>query len=501
MHVPLPGGCDVGKKGHERDHLWRDPRTGIYIWKRTIPGTKHRRKQSTGAKDRVTALAKAKEFEEEFRDLKAGLAPQHGWKQALRPLAEKWLAFQEGDVGERSLHTKRFRILRVLDKLRLETAADLTHVGRLAEALKALERDGTPKITLRRCYQEPLKQFSAWLAADRKYLDHDPLATWKPLRVNRDGRKRRHWFHPDLMARALLALDRLDEIHRREHAQRLFFVTLLVTAPRVGALISRDVSHLDRSYPRIDFGPHVGKKRKGVGALDPVTAKEIASYVGERREGTLFLSPEGQRPTGERLLDVWREAYSLGVVDLVYPADEPKTLTLAFLASRALLSRRVRVSRGGNPNLILPETREILSDMERRVARVVAKIEGEWTRRMEGVDVYSSRKTHETWARAQGVHPLVVDKQLGHTSSDLDGASELRRVLSGSETGRKHYLDLDADLFDPRLSAVAVRGLLDEALARVSAKSMLARMSQVAPGSDEGTYPKTYPMTPATPSS
>jgi hypothetical protein len=80
------------------------------------------------------------------------------------------------------------------------------------------------------------------------------------------------------------------------------------------------------------------------------------------------------------------------------------------------------------------------------------------------------RKTHQTWAEAQGIPAVLIDKQLGHSvgSKGLDVFKAVRALSGGSRTGRKHYLDLGSKLLDPTPSAAAVRGLVNEALAALT---------------------------------
>ena len=84
--------------------------------------------------------------------------------------------------------------------------------------------------------------------------------------------------------------------------------------------------------------------------------------------------------------------------------------------------------------------------------------------RTEGLDVHSFRTTHRTWAEIQGVHPVIIDKQLGHTTPGGGAALDAARSILASKTGRKHYLDVSLALFEARRSAEAVRELFDRAL-------------------------------------
>src|SRR5262249_11189408 len=151
--------------------------------------------------------------------------------------------------------------------------ADLDDVARVNDKLLALEKDGVQRTTLRRCYQDPLRQFAAWLSENGRHLDRNPLATWAPLKLKeRKASSRRRAFLPDEVARALLASDHLDARYRRKSSQKIVFVSLLVTGARTGALLSREVAHFLQHVPRIDLGADVGKKRRGAAALDATSA-------------------------------------------------------------------------------------------------------------------------------------------------------------------------------------------------------------------------------------
>jgi integrase len=452
-------------------NLFLDVRTGIYVWRRVDEATGRRFKRSTGSTNLSIALKTARGFEEEYQLKKAGMAAPADWSCSLRPLAEEWIASQRGEVGDRFLPQKEMRILRALEDLDLRTAADLDNVARVHDRLMRLEREGKTRSTLRRCYQETLKQFAAWLAENKRYLDRNPLATWKPIKIAKPGekpRKKRRALLPDEVARAFLACERLDEAYNRTESPRRTFLLLLVTGSRPGALLSRDVEHLDAKARRIDLGPSVGKKRRGVGALDEKTATELTNWIGKRTTDTLLLSPDGTRPTIERLRDHWREAFSLALLDALWPKDEPHDLGLALLVNRSFLSNRVRAFSGGPPPK-RAKTVEKRSKLERKIEELMDATRLEWSKRMAGVDVYALRKTHRTWAELRGVPAVLIDKQLGHAGASTEGAGEFLRLLQGSETGRKHYLDMDLELFDASRSAHEVRTFLEEAISTVEA--------------------------------
>ncbi len=442
-------------------HLFRKPPTGVYWWRRADPVTGKPWKRTTGTKVLETALRVAAEFEEEYERKKAGLTVLDNWALDLVPLAEEWLGGQRHELGPRYFPQKQRWINRALAALRLEKARDLDNVARIHDRLLALP-DAT-RTTMRRAYQDVLKQFSAWLAANKRYLDRDPLLNWTPLK-KAAPRKRRRALLPDEMARTLLALDRLDE-HYGRASQRCLVVTLLVTGARVGALLSRDAGHVDARGSRIDVGPGVGKKRRGVAALDAKTLAELQAYLGDRTTGPLFLAARGGRPLPGKLLQQFKEAFSLGLVDELWPTGEERRLDLAMLVNLALL-RGSLPALAGNPNFVKPETREQRGQLEARVYALAATLRPEWERRAAGVDLHGLRKTHRSWAHARGVPPVLIDKQIGH--ADPGDMGEVARALAGSETGRKHYLDLASELFDATRSAQAVREMLDEAVARIA---------------------------------
>jgi hypothetical protein len=474
---------NAGSRALAGTNLYRDPRTGCYLWRRVDKISGRRVKRSTGTTHLAKALREVERFEEELNRREAGLPDLASWKQELLPLVETYLASLDGDLTATYAPRKRIRILRALTDLGLKTAADLDQVARVHDRLMALEKTGVRRYTLRRCYQSELRQFSAWLADHKRHLDHDPLASWRPIKLTRTraGPKRRA-FLPDEVARALLATDRLGEIHGREHAQRPLFLAALVTGARPGALASREVGDLEPRGSRIVLGADVGKKRRGAGALDPATLAELLEAKGERHEGALFLSPGGEPLDRFRVLDRWREAFGLGLVDALWPEREPRELELAYLVNLALATGRTRVSKGGNPKLLKPETRDKRNELERRVTAIAAEVSPEWCRRMEAVDYYGLRKTHRTWATAKGVPGVAIDLQLGHESPTAGEATAFARLLAGSETGRGSYVDMESALFDASLSAEAVRELLDEALARLTTSTS----ALVVVGEDRG---------------
>jgi hypothetical protein len=437
----------------ELNGLYRHP-TGIWYWRRVDPKTGRRVHRSTGTRRKDLALRKAATFDDEWEKAAAGL-PSFDWARvALDPLVPDWIA-DMGHVTESTRKIRRSLLLRAFGDLRLRVIADLSDVGALDRRLRAL---GKPHATLQRGYQAPLKLFARWLAENHRYTERNLLATWKKLETRTTEEARRALL-PEEVARAFLAADRLDAFHGRRHPTRPVLLALLVTAPRATALCTRDVE--DLLADRLDYGDGRGNKRNGWGALDAVTAADLRAYVGSRKKGPLFLSPTGGRFDRLRLLDIWREAFGLGVLDELLP---DATLEDRILANRALLHGRVQVSKGGSR--LKSTTLARLSERERAVAGLIERVRAEWTQRLTGVDVHAFRKTHQTWAEAQGVPTVLIDKQLGHA---VAGGSQLDvfravRALGASRVGRKHYLDLGSKLLDPMPAAEAIRGLLDDAL-------------------------------------
>lgn len=470
-------------------HLYLRVDTGIYYWRRTDPITGRRYERTTGTKRLDIALRKASILEDEFERKKAGLKTYDGWKRQLTPLAEEWIEYQVGNVAEGTLRTKKVRILRAFEDLDLRIAADLDDVSRLHDRLLAFGRKHKKSlISLRRSYQRPLRQFAKWLAGNNRYLDRNPLLHWEPLKVGKIPPKNpRRAFLPDEMARALIASDALDHIYRRLHPQRLVYTLLLVTAPRGGALVTREVDDFHLRHQVINYGADVGKKRRGAGALDATTATELYDSLDDREEGPLVLSPLGARLQKEKMLDQWREAFSLGLVDELWPRLEPANLDLLHLVNQALLTGKLKVNKGGNPKRLRKETIEKRKTLEAQVKALADELRDTWQERMQGVDVHAFRKTHRTWAEAKGVPPILIDKQLGHTHSTIDHHSmEIMRVIAGSATGRRHYLDLRSTIFDASRSAEAVRQVLDEAenALRQNQNSKLACILACVPRTD-----------------
>lgn len=452
-------------------NLYVDERTGNYIWRRTDDLTGDRIKRSTKTTNLTIAIQIAADFEEELQKRRAGLKKFEGWKRPVQPLVEEWLASLRCEEQHRK--ARRGQVTRALSELGISILADLDDLGRLDKGLRKLavatkNREALSSVRLRRCYQDPLKQFAHWLAGNRRYLERDPLAEWEPVEVEDEDRRDRRAALPEELARALLAAERLDEVWNRKQPQRLTYLGLLITAARVSAFVERDVEHLDRKEMRIYLGPNVGNKRRGEAKLDVATFEEIVSSLEQRKTGPLFRSPNENRIDKKNLLADWREAFSLGIVDELWPADTPRKLTDEVLVSGCLLAGKVVVGAGGNPNVMTKETKAERAKEAARIGALVERLHDTWADRMTGIDIHSLRKTHRTWAEAKGVHPILIDKQLGHSTPSGLAALDAAKSILASPTGRKHYVDMNLEVLDARRSANAVREMLDSAAAALT---------------------------------
>lgn len=447
------GGESAGRSGGSRYEpagypaLYRDRRTGILYWRRVDPQTGQRRWRSLRTRDKSVAIRKMAEYEVDHERRRVGLGDDvQPWRRQLRPLAEAWLDDLSAKVGKAHLQTTRTRIMRTLAELQLETCADLDDVAVIHARAMALVGPGRDRYRIRRTVQDPLRQFSRWLAGNHRVLRADPLASWEPIDVSRRTRSiERRAFHPDEVARALRASDWIDETQGREHRMRMLWVVLLVTAPRTSTLFSRRVSDYDSRARRIVLPPGRGKKRNGMAMLDEVTAGELEEYIGERRSGPLMLSPSGARLHHGRPLDWWREAFGAGLaMELGGQGEE-----LSYWAVREMLAApRQRAVKLGRVQLLARELAE--------------EIRQPWTARMQGVDLHAFRKTLRTWCTASGVAGSLIDLQIGHEQPDTEVLS-MSRVLAGSRTGRRHYLDRSSELFDVAEVARTMRRILDDA--------------------------------------
>ncbi|MBI3723100.1 hypothetical protein HY251_03975, partial [bacterium] len=245
---------------------------------------------------------------------------------------------------------------------------------------------------------------------------------------------------------------------------------LLVTGSRFGALAHLEVPNIVKDRCRLDLGPGVGKKRKGDASLDARTYTEIMAYVRERTSGPIFLSPTGERLDNPKALDYWREAFTFALVDEFWPDDAPRTLDELYVVTRVLVSNKMPTV-GGNPLRLRADTIDARQREEQRVRALAERVRPAWHARMLGIDLHALRKTHRTWAEAAGVHPILIDKQIGHSTAAGSAAIDAARSLLVSPTGRKHYVDMGLDMIDAKRSAEAVRKILDDARIEVLAST------------------------------
>jgi len=240
----------TGQDGQKRvprlrgTNLSKDPRTGIYVWRRTHKLTCKRFRRSTGTRNLRIALAHALRFEEEYEREIAGLPNYGGYRRPLSGFVGPFLASLS--CGEQRVRSLRMQLGRAFRLLRLEVLADLEDFMKIERRLLALTgREGFGRNTLVRSFQAPLKQFSRYLAG-RRELPADPLAIWPRLKQEPPTRQRRALL-PDEVARILAASDCLDAMCNRDYPMRPVWTALLVAAPRISALTALDVTDLDRS--------------------------------------------------------------------------------------------------------------------------------------------------------------------------------------------------------------------------------------------------------------
>jgi hypothetical protein len=446
----------VAKRREDQDRLRKDPRTGIWLWRRTHPKQKGRRMvRSTMTRRRTTAQAVAAQLDREWEKLLLGQpskldgsAPENAWGRRLAPLVDEWIEHKrlKRQAGEAHLARLKRYVSRSLTALRLRTVADLKDVALIDRRLEQREESS---VTKRQQWQAPLKQFSKWLAHNNHVIGQDLLANWTPIARDEeeDPRAEPRAATELEMAFALAAVDFASGFRLGKSPLRLAFTCLLVLAPRISAFCSRDVSDLNPASMSVNMGKGKKKKLRGAGALDPQTCRELEAYVAGH-SGALFRGPMGGRLRRDKALEIWQRAFGLGLVWRLWP-DLPVDLPLSTLVERYLRTGRAAVSKGGNPKRISEGKRMERAMLADRVAGLGDSIAEEWRDLMAGVTLHAFRDTHETWARAKGVNPLFVDKQVGHAPN------------GGSATGRRHYLDMGAQMVNARLSAAAVRATLD----------------------------------------
>ncbi len=452
------------RSGLQGTNLWHDPRTGIYVWRRTHQLTGKRFRKSTGTKNLRIALARVQQFEEEYERQIAGLSNYGDYRRPLEAFVEPFL--EPLTCSDQRVNILRMRLKRAFRLLRLSTLADLDDFMKIECRLLRLEGSGPDRFsrkTLAEGFQSTLKQLSAYLAG-RREIPVNHLSAWPRLKNGKPSHRRRA-LTPEEIAWAFAASDRLDELCGRHFPTRPVWTALLITAPRVSALADLDVAHLDRENSRLLFKGN-GNKRAGAGALDETTLAETIEYLDTRIAGPIFLSPQGRRINRCRSLDQWRAAVSPAVVDLEWPDNEVHDIHTEYLVHYALLSGRVQTAMGGplsGAHQPGPFKRNARKKLRGRITKLADAIRPPWEKRMKGngrmIDQHCLRMTHRTWSLAAGVPEILIDRQLGHASSAGDAA--LRAAWSA--VGRAHYTDMNFLTLDARRSAEAVREMLDRA--------------------------------------
>ncbi|MHC4202530.1 MAG: hypothetical protein ACYSU0_21270, partial [Planctomycetota bacterium] len=122
----------------EWDNLERDQRTGIYYWRKRIPGTKKRKRRSTGFRHRRKAQQRAKELEAELQQELAGLLIKIDYSRKLAEFVEPFLASLS--CGDERKSALRMFLHRAFGLLRLERLADLADHTRIEPRMLGLEK-------------------------------------------------------------------------------------------------------------------------------------------------------------------------------------------------------------------------------------------------------------------------------------------------------------------------------------------------------------------------
>jgi integrase len=152
-------------------NLWRDPRTGVYVWRRTNELTGRRFRKSTGTKILRIALAKVRQFEEEYERQLAGLSKFEGYRRPLEGFLDPF--FESLSCGDRRMEQLRMELPRAFRLLGLSVLADLEDFTKIEAKLVRLNggrnaKGGFSRTALARSFQAPLKQFSRYLAGRRE---------------------------------------------------------------------------------------------------------------------------------------------------------------------------------------------------------------------------------------------------------------------------------------------------------------------------------------------
>jgi integrase len=231
----------MGKRGGQKrkpaldgTNLWRDPRTGVYVWRRKHKLTGKRFRRSTGTKNLRIALGQAQKFEEEYQREIVGLSNFADYRRPLVDFLEPFLA-AISSISQNRRERLRAQLLRAFRLLGLDRLADLENFIQVERRLLRLEGTGSDRFrrkTLATAFQSPLKQFSTYLAGRREILA-DHLAAWPKLKIKTPPRRRRA-LTPEEFVRILAASDYLEKLNCYEHPMRPVWTTSTIAGCRGG---------------------------------------------------------------------------------------------------------------------------------------------------------------------------------------------------------------------------------------------------------------------------
>ncbi len=469
------------------------PRGGVYHFRGTDPNTGKEFKRSTGCRQLEPAQEMARKIREEMERRRAGLPIYTDRQNPIEPHLQQFLKARDASGGAAPWNRQlRVMLERAVEKLGLRTFIDLENVAGLKRRVDDLmaREPGITATTMRRSYQGPLRQFSKWMF-EEQITNVDLLASWRLVTPAKPTRRRRAMKAEEVI-RALYAADALHASTRSKSrfSMRPIWTALLVSAPRITKFVQLDVPDLDVEAGRLRFSGGNERKRVGAGYLDGRTIEELVVYVGGRSSGPLFLSPQGARLDRNNALDLWRAAFSLGIVDQVWPAHEPRDFRTAYLVSLSLLQGGTcAVLGGGAPPG--PEKRAERELARERIESIVDRIGETWTAAMEGVDLHAFRKTARTWAIAAEMPEYLCDLHLGHAGSKAQEAVS----AFWSKTGQRSYTDHDFLVGDTRRIAESIRRRLDDAerayLALPESETVFPRNGIRNSGGDDAAETKT----------
>lgn len=300
----------------------------------------------------------------------------------------------------------------------------------------------------------------------RKMLPENPLARLdmpKPSEVpaSTAPRKERRAFEVDEAIEFFRAADDLDRARlerllqekRRPGAVRpplqLVFLTLLTSGARTSEILTTPMHEAVLDGAPHFFIPAERCKTRWKGERRATIHPDLAALLIEYRnkfrsaampEDRFFLGPEGASMDTAQLLD---QFYAIAYLAFVRMESRAMGIALNGGDDRFVAIYK-KINFGGGSRL-RPETLQWRADEEIRIRALATRLMLAVRKRLKGLDSYSLRHTHGTWAAHQEVPDIHISKQLGHRVRGITG-----RYISSKS----------AKLIDPSRSSHAVWELL-----------------------------------------